>query len=129
MIDRVHHHTANGRAHAEPAHRTGFAEDAQVVLVVAHLADGGAAIDVNLAHFARLQAHAGIHAFARGELSRAAGTARQLAALADFQLDVVYGAAHRNVPQRQRIARLDRRISTGADLVTGLHALRGKNVA
>ena len=98
------------------------------MFVIAHLADGGAAIDVNLAHFAGFQTHAGIHAFARGELRRAACAARQLAALAYFQLDVVYGAAHRNVPQRQCIARLDRRIRAGADFITGLYALRRENV-
>ena len=76
VVDRVHHDAAHRRAHAEPAHRAGLAENAQVVLVIAHLADGGAAIDVYLAHFAGFQAHAGVHAFARRELRRAAGAAR-----------------------------------------------------
>src|ERR1700678_1439586 len=39
VIDRVHPDAAHRRAHTEPAHRTGLAEYAQVVLVIAHLAD------------------------------------------------------------------------------------------
>src|SRR3989338_5515913 len=31
MIDRIHDHTAHGRAHTAPAHRTGFADGAQTV--------------------------------------------------------------------------------------------------
>jgi len=41
-------------------------------------------------------------------LRGAAGAARQLAALADFQFDVVDGAADRDVPEGKRVARLDR---------------------
>src|ERR1700722_14643484 len=129
VIDRVHDDTANRGTHAEPTYRAGLAEDAQVVLVIAHLADRGAAIDMHFAHLAGLQAQAGIHAFARRELRGSAGAARHLAALADFQFDVVYRAADRNMAQRHRVARLDRRIGAGADFIAGLDALRRENVA
>src|SRR5271154_1690243 len=129
VIHRVHDDTAHGRTHTEPAHRAGLAEHAQIVFIVADFADGRAAVDMYLAHFAGLQAQTGIHAFARGELCRGAGAARHLAALADFQFDVMYRAADRNVPQRHRVAGLDRRIRAGADLIAGLHALRRQNVA
>src|SRR5215468_6617319 len=52
MIHRIHGESAHRRAHALPALRPGLAVAAQVVLVVAHLADGGAAVDVHLARLA-----------------------------------------------------------------------------
>src|ERR1700730_93416 len=129
MVARVHHDAAHGGTPTEPTDRSGFAEHPQIVLVVSDLADGGTAVDMNLAHFAGFQAHAGIHAFARRELRRAAGTARQLAALADFQFDVVNGAADRNVPDLKRISRLDRRIGARTDFIAGLYALGRQDVA
>src|SRR6266481_7043382 len=129
MVHRVHHDTADGGTHAEPADRPGFAEHPQIVLVVSDLADGGAAIDVDLAHFAGFQPHAGIHALACRELRGAAGTARQLAALADLEFDVVNGAADRDVPEGKRIARLDRRIGARTDFIAGLYALGRQDVA
>src|SRR5690606_14161144 len=56
VIDRVHHHTANGRADAQPALGAGLADLAQAVLGVADFADGGAAIGRHLAHFAGTKA-------------------------------------------------------------------------
>src|SRR6202030_3915909 len=129
MVDRVHHDAADGGAHAEPTDRSGLAEHPQVVLVVSDLADGGAAVDMNLAHFAGFQTHAGIHALARRELRGPAGTARQLAALTDLEFDVVDRAAHRDVAQRKRVARLDRRIGARTEFVAGLDALGRQDVA
>src|ERR1700722_12168034 len=129
VIDRVHHDAAHRRPHAQPAHRAGLAEHAQVVLIVADFADGGAAIDVDLANLPRLQAHARIQPFARRELRGAAGRAGELAALAHFHLDVVHRAADRNVPQRQRVARLDGGIGARADLIARLDALGREDVA
>ena len=63
------------------------------------------------------------------KLRGAAGAARQLAALAGLQLDVVHDRADRDVAQRHGIARLDRRIGARADLVAGLHALGREDVA
>src|SRR5882724_3117767 len=99
------------------------------MFVVADLADSGAAIDMHLAHFARLQAQAGIHAFACGELCGRTGAARHLSALADLQFDVVHRAADRYMPQRHGVAGLDRRVGTGANLIAGLHALGRQDVA
>src|SRR6266403_1357930 len=129
MVHRVHHDAADGGAHAEPTDRSGFAEHPQIVLVVPDLADGSAAVDMNLAHFAGFQPHAGIHALARRELRGAAGTARQLSALTDLELDVVNGAADRDVPEGKRVARLDRRIGARADFIAGLYALGRQDVA
>ena len=84
---------------------------------------------MNLAHFAGLQAYAGIHTLARGELRRPAGAARQLAALAGLELDVVHRAADGDVPKRHCVARLDRRVGARTNLVAGLHALGREDVA
>src|SRR5512145_2276879 len=62
VVDRVHHHAAHGRAHAAPAHRTGLAELAQVVFLVADLADGGAAVDQHAPDLAGAQPQLGVAA-------------------------------------------------------------------
>jgi hypothetical protein len=47
VVDRVHRHTAHGRTDTAPALRTGLADLAQAMLVVADFTDGGAALDVH----------------------------------------------------------------------------------
>src|SRR4051812_904 len=51
MVDRVHRDTANRRTLAEMALAAGFTDHFVFVVEVAELADGGAANDLNLAHF------------------------------------------------------------------------------
>jgi hypothetical protein len=51
VIDRIHGDTANRRSHSAPSFRAGFTEFAQIVLTVADFTDGGAAVDMNPAHF------------------------------------------------------------------------------
>src|SRR5580692_6811356 len=63
VVDRVHRQSAHRRAHAAPAHRTGLAVAAQVVLVIADFAQGRAAVDVHLAGLTGLQAQRGVQAF------------------------------------------------------------------
>ena len=46
VVDRVHHHAANGRADTHPALHTGLAETAQAVLFVGDLANRGASEEV-----------------------------------------------------------------------------------
>src|SRR4029077_20310556 len=65
VVDRVHGQAAHRRAYAAPALGAGLAVAAQVVLVVADLADGGAAVDVHLARLAGLQAQERVDALAR----------------------------------------------------------------
>src|SRR5215472_14646984 len=129
VIDRIHGESAHRRADAAPALRSRLAVAAQVVLVVPHLADRGAAVDVHLARLARLQAHVGVDPLARGEGDRAAGAPGELAAATGLQLHVVNDRADRDVPQRHGVARLDRRIGARAHLVAGLRALGRENVA
>src|ERR1700733_9104010 len=129
VIDRVHRQSAHRRAHTAPAHRTGFAVAAQVVLVIADLAQRRAAVDVHLAGLTGLQAQVRVQAFAGGILHRRTGAAGQLAALAGLQFHVVDRRTDRDVPQGHRVARLDRRIRAAADFVTRGHALGGDDVA
>src|SRR5262245_37950146 len=128
MVDRVHGLATHRRADAQPALGAGLAVHAQVVLVVRHFADGGAAIDVHLAALARLQAQQRVDAFARGEAGRGAGAAHHLAALAGLELDVVHDGADRDVAQLHAVAGLDRRIGSRTHFVTGRHALGGEDV-
>ena len=48
MVDRIHRHTTNRRPDTPPSVRAGLTEFAQIVFVIADLADGGAAIVVDL---------------------------------------------------------------------------------
>ena len=61
--------------------------------------------DVHLADLARAQAQLRVVAFARQQLHRGAGRARELRALAGQHLDAVDRGADRDVAQRQRVAR------------------------
>jgi hypothetical protein len=85
----------------------GLADRDVLVVDVAHLADGGHAVDVHLAHFARGQLDLAVLGFLGHELGRTAGRAHHLPALALAQLDVVDHRAGRDHLQRQRIARQD----------------------
>src|SRR3546814_2900028 len=53
MVDRVHGRAADGRLDAAPAAGAGLAQLLEVVLDVADLADGGAALGRHPAHLAR----------------------------------------------------------------------------
>src|ERR1035437_4471644 len=129
VVDRVHGHAAHGRAYAAPAHATGLAHRFQRMLFIADFADGGAALDVHLAHFAGAQAKLGVTALAREELHRGAGRARNLHAFAGQHLDAMHGGADRNIAQRQGIARLDWRFRTRHELHAHRDALGRDDVA
>ena len=104
--------------------------DSQVVLVVADFADGRAAIDVHLADLARAQAQLRVRAFARQHLHarrrRSARAARPCRACISTQCTV---GADRDVAQRQRVARLDRRLGSRHQLRADRDALRRDHVA
>src|SRR5215217_5657244 len=87
VVDRVHHHAANGRADTHVTLHTGLAELAQAVFFVGHFADGRAALDVHAAHFAGAHADLGVGAFTGQQRGRRAGRTRDLRALAGLQLD------------------------------------------
>src|SRR5438067_4063371 len=82
VIDRIHRNRAHRRADAAPAVRTGLADRAKAVLFVADFADCRATVDVHLADLARAKPQLRVLAFARQELHRRAGGARELRAFA-----------------------------------------------
>src|SRR5690606_2053847 len=129
VIDRVHGNTANSGAHAPPAGGASLAQRAQVVLAVGHFANGGTTLGRHLAHLAAAQTQGGVLAFPCNQLHRSTGAAGDLGALARLHLDAVDLGAHRNIAQRQTVADLDGRSLARGQLVAGLDALGGNNIA
>src|SRR5664279_6428199 len=129
VVDRVHRDAAHRRADALPALRAGLAVVAQAVLFVAHLADRRPAIDVDAAHFARAQPELRVGALTRQQRHGGAGGAGDLRALAGQHLDAVDDRADRDVPDRQRVAGLDRRLGARQDRRADLEAARRDHVA
>src|SRR3970040_2392510 len=99
------------------------------MLLIADLADGGAAVDVHLADLAGAQPDLRVVALAREQLHRGAGGARELRALAGKHLDAMDGGSDRDVLQRQGIAGLDRRLRPGDELHARGNALGRDDVA
>src|SRR6195952_6164729 len=97
VVDRVHGDAAHRRADALPALGARLAVVAQAVLFVRDLADRGAAVDVDLADFARAQANLRVGAFARQQGAGGARRARDLRALARQHLDAMDDRADRDV--------------------------------
>src|SRR5712691_8161521 len=129
VVDRIHRDAAHGGPHAAPADASGLADRFQAVLLVADLADGGAAIDVHLTDLARTQPQLRVAALSREQLNRGARSARKLCAPAGLHLDAVNRGADRDVPQRQGITRFDRRLHPGHELRAGSHTLGRNDVA
>src|SRR5947207_6532817 len=109
VVHRVHRFAADRRANATPAVRACLADLAQVVFLVAHLADRRAAVHVHAADFTGAHAKLRVIALARQQLEARTRGARDLRALAGQHLDAVNDRADRDVAKRQRVARLDRR--------------------
>src|SRR5690606_39239360 len=129
VVDRVHGDTTNGRTYAAPASGTGLAQGAQAVLTIGRFAQGGAALAEDLAHLAGTQANGDIGTFTGYQLNGCTGTAGNLSTLAGLQLDRVDSATHRNVAQRQTVARLDRRFGTVDQLIASNNTTGGDDVA
>src|SRR5690606_1539916 len=82
MVTRVHHSAADLGPTAAVPRAAGLAELHERVLDVAHLADGGDALDADAPHFTAGQAEEGVLAFLGHELGARAGAADHLAAAA-----------------------------------------------
>ena len=83
----------------------------ELVLGVAHLADGGAVVDEHAAHLGGGHTQGGEVALPRDQLHGDTRRTAELAALAGAQLDVVDGGTYRDVTLRERVAGVD----VGAD--------------
>src|SRR5581483_3770446 len=115
MVDGVHRGPAHCRPLAAPAATPRLAAGDVLVVDVADLADGRAALQRDAAHLAGGQAQDGEAGVLRDELDSRPGRPRHLRALARLQLDVVDERARRDVLERQRVADLDVGARPGLD--------------
>src|SRR3954471_16327292 len=114
VVDGVHDHTADGRALALPPHPAGLAPVDVRLLGVAHLADGRAAADVDVADLARRHAQLRQATLTGDQLDAGPGRASDLGAATGTELDGVNDRADGDVPQWQVVAGLD--VGRGAAL-------------
>ena len=129
VVNRVHRHTANGRADAQPALAAGLAPVDVALLGVADLADRGAAALVDQADLTGRHAEVGHRALLRQQLHRGTGGAGELGAATGTELDRVDRGTDRDVAERQVVARLDVGPGTVLDAVTLRQVARGEDVA
>ena len=126
VVDRVHRHTADGRALALPAHAAGLAPVDVRLLGVADLADGGAAADVDVADLA-----GGIRSWAYGPSLATSCTLapaeRAILAPPPGRSSIAWiDGTDRDVAQRQGVARLDVGLRAGLDRVALLAGASGR---
>src|SRR5258705_150833 len=129
VVDGVHRHAAHRGPDTAPANAARLSDRFQAVLLVAHLADGRAAVEVDLADLARAQAHLRVSALPCEELHRSPRRARELRAAAGLHLHAVDGSSDGDVAQRQRVSRLDRGVDPGNEQRSGGQALGRDDVA
>src|SRR5207245_201278 len=129
MVDRVHGDAAHRGAYAAPAPAARLADRLQVVLLVADLADGRPAVDMNLADLTRAKPQLRIRTLAGEHLDVRARRAGDLRAFARHHLHAVHDGADRDIAQRQRIARLDRSLGARHELRADADAFRRDHVA
>src|SRR3984893_6492453 len=128
MVDRVHGLAADMAAPAHPATAAGLAERDVHVVRVGPRPDGGDAAAVYQALLAGIQSQDHIFAVAADDLRIGAGRARDLAALADLDLDIVHDGADRNIGGRHGVAGLDVDMLAGDHRVADREPLRRKDV-
>src|SRR6476646_284053 len=129
VVDRVHGHTADGRALALPAHAAGLAPVDVRLLGVADLTDRGAAAQVDVADLAGRHAQLGVRAVLGHELHAGAGGPGDLGAATGAELDRVDDRTHGDVAQRHAVARLDVGARTVLARVALLGLVRRQDVA
>src|ERR1700694_2745664 len=107
MIDRVHRHAAIMRLPAEPARAAGLADGDVHVIGVRYRADRCHAAAMHQALLAGIEPQDDVIGIAADNLRIGSGRARDLPALADLDLDIVYDGADGNVGSRHGITGLD----------------------
>src|SRR3954469_19462301 len=128
VVDRVHGHTADGRALALPPHAAGLAPVDVRLLGVPPLADGRATAHVDVADLARRHAQLRQPALTGDQLDAGTRGTGDLGATAGTELDGVNHRADRDVPQRQVVAGLDVGRGTALDGVALLEPGRRDDV-
>src|SRR5262249_37384288 len=117
------------RPFTEPARPAGLADLDVLVLLVRHLTDRGAALDVDLADFAARQLHRRVRAVLRHQLRRDARRTHELTAAPLLHLEPVDHRAYGDVLELEAIAGADVGGLAGDDLVTDLQSVRSEDVA
>src|SRR5690606_4857618 len=128
VVDGVHGHTADRRANAHVTLAAGLAEVLVRMVGVRDRAHRRHAFLADHAKLARREADLRVAAVTANELRVGAGGARQLAALAGLQLDVVDDRADRHARERHRVARLHVGLGAGDDIVAHGEALRREDI-
>src|SRR5215470_5694389 len=128
MVDRVHGDAAVVRTPPHPALAAGFADRDVHVVGVRHRPDRAHAAAVDEALLGRVEPQDDVVAVTTDDLRIGAGRARDLAALAELELDVVHDGADRNVAERHGIARLHVDMLARHDRIAGGDPLRRQDI-
>src|SRR5262245_30886053 len=128
MVDRVHGDAAIVRTPAHPALAAGLADRNVHVVGVRDRPDRPHAAAVDQALLGGIEPDDDVVAVAADDLRIGAGRARDLAALAELELDIVHDGADRNVAERHGIARLHVNMLAGDDSIAGRDPLRRQNI-
>lgn len=128
VIDRVHTHTTDSWADAQPAGATSFAADHIHVLGVSNDTNRGVAVGMDLADFTGGQFHEGIITFAvvQGD-GLTSSTGDPTTTTAD-QFHIVDACSQWDEAERESVAEIWSDLRTGRELGSHLQALRGENV-
>src|SRR5690606_30598249 len=104
VIDRVHRHAPHLRPPAAPTVRPGLADLHELVVHVAHLADGRQALLADHPHLGGREPQRDEIAFLRHDLRAGSRRPHHLRALARLELHVVHHGPERDLSQRQSVA-------------------------
>src|SRR5437867_11055443 len=129
MIDGVHRDASDARAAAQPARLPRLADRQQLVLGVPDFANRRKTLAAHHPHFRRAEPERDVIALFRDDLGAGPRAAAQLAAPADFQLDVVHRGTQRDLEQRYCVAGADVGAGTGNHAVADVQAFRRQDVA
>src|ERR1043166_4217616 len=128
MIDRVHGDAAVVRTPAEPAGATGLADRNIHVVRVRYRADRCHAAPMHEPLLAGIEPQDHVLLVASDDLGVCAGRARELAPLADLELDVVDDGADRHVAGRHGVARFHVDVLAGDHHVPLRQPLRREDI-
>src|SRR5262249_21151914 len=128
MIDRVHGDAPIVRTFAHPTFAPGLADRNIHVVRVGHRADRRHAAAIHQALLGGIEPQDDVVLVAADDLRIGPGRARDLAALADLELDIVHDGADWNVADRHGVARLHIDVLAGHHCGALREPLRRENI-
>ena len=120
---------AAARANAHVTLAAGLAQVDVLMVNVGNDADGGDAVQTNVAHLTGRQTNQSVAVLLRHQLSHDASGTDQLAALAGVELNVVDHGTNGDVLEGQSVAGLDVRVGASHNGVADLQAVGSQDVA